>query len=94
MKRILVTGGSGFIGSHLTEALLAQGHHVTVVDDLSTGQRDNLQHLQSAQQSDQLQIIEDSVGDPAVVDRLTGEADVVYHLAAAVGRRADRQEAD
>lgn len=82
MKNILVTGGSGFIGSHLTEALLARGERVTVVDDLSTGSPDNLAHLRG---HERLQVLKQDVGDPELVKQLIDGTDVVYHLAAAVG---------
>jgi UDP-glucose 4-epimerase len=78
----LVTGGAGFIGSHLTERLLARGDSVIVVDDLSTGQRKNLASMQS---HPNLESIEGSVADPGLVAELVDRADVVYHLAAAVG---------
>lgn len=82
MKHVLVTGGSGFIGSHLTEALLARGDAVTVVDDLSTGSADN---LAPARRCERLTVIEQSIGNADVVRRVVAEADEVYHLAAAVG---------
>lgn len=78
----LVTGGAGFIGSHLAESLVANGHHVIVVDDLSTGRRENLSHLRDHQQ---LEYIEGSVADPKLVHEVVDRADQVYHLAAAVG---------
>ncbi len=82
MKQVLVTGGSGFIGSHLTEALLARGDQVIVVDDESTG---NARNLTAARQSDKLTYIQGSVGEEQIVRELTARADEVYHLAAAVG---------
>ncbi len=78
----LVTGGAGFIGSHLCEKLLAQGHRVRVIDDLSTGRIENIQHL--LPETD-FQFARASITDPIVLDRLASEADVVVHLAAAVG---------
>ena len=82
MLRCLVTGGAGFIGSHLTERLLEMGHHVTVLDDLSTGRRENLADVETHQN---LQIRQGSITDQlALADVLPGQ-DVVYHLAAAVG---------
>jgi UDP-glucose 4-epimerase len=82
--RALITGGAGFIGSHLTERLLAEGHTVTVVDDLSTGRPDNLAAVAGspALRTHWASILEDD-GLQALVD----ECDVVYHLAAAVGVR-------
>jgi UDP-glucose 4-epimerase len=80
--RILVTGGSGFIGSHLTEQLLAQGHQVVIVDDLSTGSRNNLAHVAS---DALLETVIADLGDAALVRRVCQGIDAVYHLAAAVG---------
>ena len=82
MKRILITGGAGFIGSHLTETLLARGHHVTVVDDESTGSAANLSHLQ---EETGLNYIQGDIGDIDLVRQVTSDVDQVYHLAAAVG---------
>jgi UDP-glucose 4-epimerase len=77
-----VTGGAGFIGSHLTERLLSDGDHVIVVDDLSTGQREN---LSGVLRHPRLEYVEGTVEDPALVAELVDRADRVYHLAAAVG---------
>ncbi len=82
--KALITGGAGFIGSHLAEALLAQGHEVALLDDLSTGLVEN---LQSVQGHPRLTLHVGSVRDEALVQKLVDEADVVYHLAAAVGVR-------
>lgn len=82
LTRALITGGAGFIGSHLAERLVARGDLVTVLDDLSTGRQTNLQRLQG---HPAFHSIEGSVLDEGLVDRLVREADVVYHLAAAVG---------
>ncbi len=82
MKRILVTGGAGFIGSHLTEALLARGDAVTVVDDQSTGTFDN---LAAVRDHPALTCVEGDIGVPELATRLTARVDQVYHLAAAVG---------
>ena len=79
---MLVTGGAGFIGSHLTEALLARGDQVTVVDDESTGAEAN---LQVARQSSRFTYVRGSVGDRELVEHVTADIDEVYHLAAAVG---------
>jgi nucleoside-diphosphate-sugar epimerase len=76
----LVTGGAGFIGSHLTEELLARGSRVAVLDNLSTG---SLQNLDAC--IDDVRFVQGSVLDPLLVDELVSEADVVVHLAAAVG---------
>jgi UDP-glucose 4-epimerase len=80
--RVLVTGGAGFIGSHLVDALLARGNEVWAVDDLSTGSLDN---LKSAFGHTAFHFIEGSVMDPVVVGDLVPLVDEVYHLAAAVG---------
>jgi UDP-glucose 4-epimerase len=80
--RILVTGGAGFIGSHLTDRLLSRGDAVTALDDLSTGSEDNIAHLEG---HPRFTFVKGSILDPATVDGLVGEADVVVHLAAAVG---------
>ncbi len=82
MKKILVTGGAGFIGSHLVERLLARGDHVVVVDDLSTGQARNLATVQG---HPELNYIQGTIEDADLVSRVVQEADEVYHLAAAVG---------
>lgn len=82
MKTSLVTGGAGFIGSCLTEALLERGDHVVVVDDLSTGRSDNLAKVRS---HDRFEFVEGSIEDPELTARLVDRADEVYHLAAAVG---------
>jgi UDP-glucose 4-epimerase len=80
--RALITGGAGFIGSHLTEALLAAGHEVVVLDDLSTGRLENLQDVQG---HPAFTLAVGSVRDEAILQKLVDAADVVYHLAAAVG---------
>jgi len=82
--RALVTGGAGFIGSHLTEALLAEGHEVAVVDDLSTGRVEN---LSAVARSPRLRTHWTSILDEERLQEYVDEADVVYHLAAAVGVR-------
>ncbi len=80
--RILITGGAGFIGSHLAEALLEEGHEVFVLDDLSTGSIDNIAHLKSRRGFHYT--IESVFNDPLVAE-MVDRADVVFHLAAAVG---------
>jgi UDP-glucose 4-epimerase len=78
----LVTGGAGFIGSHLVERLIERCGRVTVLDDLSTGRRANLAAVDGRAE---FNLVEGSVLDADLVDRLVEHADVVYHLAAAVG---------
>jgi len=80
--KALVTGGAGFIGSHLVEKLLRDGHRVTVVDDLSTG---SLNNLQSVKGNKSFSFVQDSVRNTQTMDVLIKQCDVVYHLAAAVG---------
>lgn len=80
--RALVTGGAGFIGSHLTEALIARGVQVTILDDLSTGRWENVAHMVHR---GLIRISEYSVGNEIVLDQLVSDCDVVFHLAAAVG---------
>ena len=81
---VLITGGAGFIGSHLSELLLESGHEVWVLDDLSTGSERNVSHLRDRKD---FHLIVDSVLSSAVVNELIHKCDVVYHLAAAVGVR-------
>jgi UDP-glucose 4-epimerase len=80
--RVLVTGGAGFIGSHLVDSLLARGDEVWAVDDLSTGSLDN---LKAAFSNPRFHFVEGSVMEPAVVDSVVEKVDEVFHLAAAVG---------
>lgn len=82
MTHALVTGGAGFIGSHLTESLLARGYRVTVVDNESTGSFDN---LAAVRECGRLVCRRGSASDPALVESLLDDVDEVYHLAASVG---------
>ena len=82
--RALITGGAGFIGSHLSEALLREGHHVAVIDNLSTGSIGNIAHLKS---HPSFSYTIDSVEHEPVLAELIDACDVVFHLAAAVGVR-------
>jgi UDP-glucose 4-epimerase len=82
MRHYLVTGGAGFIGSHLSEALLQRGDHVMVIDDLSTGRFENIVHLTD---HPRFRFAIDTITNEVVMDRLVSECDVIYHLAAAVG---------
>ena len=79
---VLITGGAGFIGSHLAEALLASGSEVTVVDDLSTGSMDNIRDLLGREG---FRFVRESVRNQTTMAVLVDRCDVVYHLAAAVG---------
>lgn len=76
----LVTGGAGYIGSHLVDRLVTMGHEVTVLDDLSTGKRANL-----ANSIDDVRFVEDTILNERTVAKLTRRSDVVFHLAAGVG---------
>jgi UDP-glucose 4-epimerase len=87
--RILITGGAGFIGSHLAEALLADGHEVFVLDDLSTGCIDNIVHFKGHAR---FHSTIDSVFNEQLVAELVDRASVVFHLAAAVGVKLIVQE--
>jgi UDP-glucose 4-epimerase len=78
--RVLVTGGAGFIGSHLVEALVARGDAVTVIDNVSTG---NLKNLASVKEK--IQIINGDIRDSALIESLTEKTDLIFHMAAALG---------
>jgi UDP-glucose 4-epimerase len=80
----VITGGAGFIGSHLAEALVARGDRVSIIDDLSTGSLENLTAL--ADHPD-VEVVVDTVLNHEALRRLMGTCDVVYHLAAVVGVR-------
>lgn len=82
--RCLITGGAGFIGSHLAEALLSRGDTVLIVDDLSTGSVENIRHLKK---SDRFHYVFDSISNKHLLAELVDESDVIFHLAAAVGVR-------
>ncbi|MDD5010732.1 MAG: GDP-mannose 4,6-dehydratase [Phycisphaerae bacterium] len=82
IKTALVTGGAGFIGSHLCEHLLDCGQRVVVVDDLSTGSLSNIEHLIS---NDNFKFIQGAVRDEDLMREIIGKCDCIYHLAAAVG---------
>lgn len=80
--KIFITGGAGFIGSHLSERLIAEGHELTVLDDLSTGRVENLSAIKG---SNALRFVEGDILDDALVQELADDADMIFHLAAAVG---------
>jgi len=80
--RVLITGGAGFIGSHLAEALLAAGHRVLILDNLSTGSFENIAHLKGCEG---FEYFIDSVDNEPLLAELIDRSDVVFHLAAAVG---------
>ncbi len=82
--RILITGGAGFIGSHLADKLLSADHSVTVIDDLSTGRYSNIAHLE---ENPNFQLIIDTVLNASLMEELIRETDRVYHMASAVGVR-------
>lgn len=82
--RFLVTGGAGFIGSHLCEILLERGHEVLVIDDLSTGRHENVSHLEGVYG---FELIIDTVLNPGLVETMVKSVDVIFHLASAVGVR-------
>jgi len=78
--RVFITGGAGFIGSHLCDALLAQGDQVSILDNMSTGSAANIAHLK-----DQIDIHQGDIRDVALVEKLMAPADLVLHMAAALG---------
>jgi UDP-glucose 4-epimerase len=78
--RVFITGGAGFIGSHLCDALLAQGHQVSILDNMSTGSAANITHIK-----DQIEIHQGDIRDAALVEKLMAPADLVLHMAAALG---------
>jgi len=80
--RVLITGGAGFIGSHLADAYLHRGDHVYVIDDLSTGKIENIQHLKG---QSRFNYTIDTVHNQPVTAELVDQCDVIFHLAAAVG---------
>src|SRR6476620_5818914 len=80
--KILITGGAGFVGSHLADKLIAQGNQITVIDDLSTGRYSNVAHLEGRPD---FRLIIDSVLNDSLMEQLIRESDRVYHMASAVG---------
>jgi UDP-glucose 4-epimerase len=78
--RAIITGGAGFIGSHLADALIARGDTVTILDDMSTGSKKNIAHLEG-----KITVHKGDIRDEDLVDNLVAESDVVFHMAAALG---------
>lgn len=82
--KILITGGAGFVGSHLADKLIGEGHEITVIDDLSTGRYSNIGHLE---EHPNFHLIIDTVLNADLMEELIRDADRVYHMASAVGVR-------
>ena len=78
--RVFITGGAGFIGSHLCDALISRGHEVTILDNLSTGSQNNIIHLKG-----KIEVTQGDIRDKALVESLVANADLVLHMAAALG---------
>jgi UDP-glucose 4-epimerase len=78
--RVFITGGAGFIGSHLCDALVARGDQVSILDNLSTGSKNNIAHLEG-----KIKVSKGDIRDQALVESLTADSDLVLHMAAALG---------
>ncbi len=78
--RVFITGGAGFIGSHLADACIARGDDVTILDNMSTGSRANIAHLEG-----KITVHEGDIRDKALVEKLVEQSDIVFHMAAALG---------
>ena len=78
--RVFITGGAGFIGSHLCDALVAEGKEVTILDNLSSGSKKNIAHLEG-----KIKVVQGDIRDQKLVESLVGESDLVLHMAAALG---------
>ena len=78
--RVFITGGAGFIGSHLSDALISRGDEVTILDNLSTGSHDNIAHLKG-----KIEVTQGDIRDKALVESLVANSDLVLHMAAALG---------
>jgi len=78
--RVFITGGAGFIGSHLCDALISRGDEVTILDNLSTGTQENISHLKS-----KIEVIQGDIRDKALVESLVANSELVLHMAAALG---------
>jgi UDP-glucose 4-epimerase len=80
--KILITGGAGFVGSHLADKLFKEGHEITIIDDLSTGRYSNVEHLEGEKN---VRLIIDTILNERLMEELIRESDRVYHMASAVG---------
>jgi UDP-glucose 4-epimerase len=80
--KILITGGAGFVGSHLADKFIGEGHEITVIDDLSTGRYQNIEHLEG---NKNFRLIIDTVLNASLMEELVRETDRVFHMASAVG---------
>ena len=80
--KILITGGAGFVGSHLADKLIGEGHEITVIDDLSTGRYQNIEHLEGGKN---FRLIIDTVLNSSLMEELIRDTDRVFHMASAVG---------
>ena len=78
--RVFITGGAGFIGSHLCDALVAEGKEVTILDNLSSGSKKNIAHLEG-----KIQVVQGDIRDQKLVESLVAESDLILHMAAALG---------
>lgn len=78
--RVFITGGAGFIGSHLCDVLVARGDHVSILDNLSTGSKNNIAHLEG-----KIEVSQGDIRDQALVESLMADSDLVLHMAAALG---------
>jgi UDP-glucose 4-epimerase len=78
--KVLITGGAGFIGSHLCDALVAEGKEVTILDNLSTGSKKNIAHLEG-----KIQVVQGDIRDQKLIESLVTESDLILHMAAALG---------
>ena len=78
--RVFITGGAGFIGSHLCDALIAEGKEVTILDNLSTGSKKNIAHLEG-----RIKVFQGDIRDQKLVESLVAESDLILHMAAALG---------
>ena len=78
--RVFITGGAGFIGSHLCDALVARGDDVSILDNLSTGSKDNIAHLEG-----KIKVTQGDIRDQALIDSLVADSELVLHMAAALG---------